>query len=875
MSSSLNISEIEAQKENIEALPGGRSVSSLTYSLKQHGTHRKDLLNQQRQEFEDEVADLDDLDDPLEVYVRYIRWCHDSYPQGNNAESRLLEILEKCTTDFRDFNQYKNDSRYLKIWLEYAKYSDSPTEIFIYLAKKEIGRELSLYYEEFAKVLELRQKFSDAQDVYHIGLQNNARPVSRLIRSSKQFELRKSSQTTDRSDSEVKRVLTLKRGSNPSPEESMPATFKKSKISVFTDDSNLRMADKLFDGKAPSKDILDIQLRKKENVFTPRPWSGEILEQIRPSSSSSSSNKIPVYRDIGVPVEEATQYEVHLTSPNEISTIVKRPGKKPEQVHANLDLIYPEHGEEVSLVELLMLSRTKNMELSSQVHEETLPTQGDSQSASYQENARFTDTFTIPLKDDDTTTFQPRNILQSPTVTLYSKAANNEVMSMFNDVSKMPHESDFEDDKSEGGNSTNYDEFVTETLHKAPAKLPTVQDQIVSSSHIDSFGGTNRNQPQVVDPLSEKLREKLLSGISPPLETYPGYNNTKTHFIEAIRKFRSITDKDTKIVAKGSSGSIVNFCGDEIFSLKCELGQGGYGYVYLIENEVGMLKALKAETISSNWEFYILNQLHRRLKHDPLVDSRLVNPESLYMYKDESFLILNYLNQGTLLDLVNYYKGEGDTVEEILCIFFTIELLRVVEQLHRVGVIHGDLKADNCMIDLKNTFSMSEHYDNKAHEANEWQSPRLVLIDFGRAIDLTLFPEGTEFSSDFRTDEQDCPQMREHKTWSYEADYYGIAATIHTLLFGDYIRVNKLPNGKYKLQNSLRRYWQLPLWQPLFEILLNPYYNVDEKIPLIDELKYQRVRFEEFLKQNSAKLGLKRVINNIERDVYKIIPKRR
>lgn len=922
-----DIAVIESQKENIQPLPGGRSVNRLVKSFSNGSTFKqRDELNKQRQSFEARLSEIDELDDPLDVFIDYIRWCHDKFPQGNNSESRLLEILEKCTSTFKDWSQYKNDPRYLKIWLEYGNYSDSPIEIFIYLAKKEIGKELALYYEEFAKLLELSQKYNDAKEVYEIGIAGSAKPLNRLIKSKDQFEKRKELYQVDNSDSNIKRVLTLKRGSLPTsnagPEPLADPTNKRARFDVYNEDKALGMPKNLFNNKTTNKDIGSIQLRKKENIINAKPWDGELLFQQRPAlkDSSDSSSKIPVYRDIEIPPEDVTQQNLHISEDDKVTSIITRPGKKPECVNLNMELLYPKSQEERSLLEVLIFSRRmkelkdkddsdnsfietkEDYEVSSPAPKSLNNTTCNDENDDDKQYTRNNDTYTIPLKDEDTTLSPSRVTPRSPTITFYSRMANGEIIDMFNSASTVNDndndDDDDHDEKSDGGNSTNYDGFVTETiynnendmkesdinLHKdydeenfhesnkarEPIEPPvtTSTQQLQPSTGLTQTDSLDNTKPFLVDPLLESLREQLLSTIHPSIETYPGYNNTRTQFIEAIKKFRSLTDKDTKLVAKGSRGSIVNFCGDQIYSLKYELGQGGYGYVYLIENELGHLKALKAETKSSSWEFYILTQIHNRLKDDGLIRSRIIKPESLFLYKDECFLILNYLNQGTILDVVNYFHNKNQPVDEVLCIFITIELLKIIEKLHAVGIIHGDLKADNCMINFKHTKELLNNRPSSMDDSM-WENERVVLIDFGRSIDLTLLPEGTEFKTSFKTDQQDCPQMNNNQSWSYEADYYGIAAIIHTLLFGEYIQINQLPNGKYKICKSLKRYWQTQLWTPLFDVMLNPYFNQVDKYPLVDELKYQRYKLQTWLQEHDYKLM--QILADIEYDFRKFI----
>ena len=66
--------------------------------------------------------------------------------------------------------------------------------------------------------------------------------------------------------------------------------------------------------------------------------------------------------------------------------------------------------------------------------------------------------------------------------------------------------------------------------------------------------------------------------------------------------------------------------------------------------------------------------------------------------------------------------------------------------------------------------------------------------------------------------------MREMRPWTYQADYYGLASIAHCLLFGKYMDTTCYVNDDglktYKIQQSLRRYWQTDLWTRFFHLML-------------------------------------------------------
>lgn len=51
-----------------------------------------------------------------------------------------------------------------------------------------------------------------------------------------------------------------------------------------------------------------------------------------------------------------------------------------------------------------------------------------------------------------------------------------------------------------------------------------------------------------------------------------------------------------------------------------------------------------------------------------------------------------------LQDAINSNVVIGGCMAEVLCIYYTIELLSMLEALHGSGIIHGDFKPDNLLI---------------------------------------------------------------------------------------------------------------------------------------------------------------------------------
>lgn len=927
-SNSADILLLEQQKENIQPLPQGRSASKLSTAFRETAAttlHKHNMqLQKEREKFESDLKMADELDDPLQLYVDYIDWTHNNYPQGANVDSGLVLLLERCTSSLRDIPSYKNDARYLKIWLEYTNYSDSPRDIFVYLAKKEIGNQLALYYESFATYLELNNKLTDAEQIYQLGIQSNARPLPRLQRSYNSFRSRLAAgfhRVPENTPQVVRDVLAIKSGRelassdssgnrHPQYSEDQGPSKKKQKLDIFKDsneDQNQSVLYSIFGSVSADEDLKlgSTKTRTKENVITAKKWAGETLKQKIPLSrpGSDGSGKIQVFRDIEdppsikhqpSPVIDEVKIDtlIHVDNRELAYTKVEVTGKKTEMVMVNMELVYQDD-EEYTFDEILALSRRKyNMSKRMRCRPDDLATLETVTQAEQQPDDKCNQTLIIRMKGvDDTTLLKVDQTIREPTMTMYSKMADNEVAFMYRGGTA---DSDDDGDLPIPQEETNYEGFVTETITVSanqpqiqqsvnqkiltPKVTPPTEDEAsCASSPFIEQPPESSESTHLINPFDDRLKEQLLNMLPIPLSAFSGYyDRSSLPPVKRMRKFREITASRTKKINRGSQQAIIDYCGDEIYCVIHELGQGGYGFVYLIENgSNGTLRALKIESPSSKWEFYILRSIHRRLLDQPNLLSLFIHAESLFYFQDESFLILDYHSQSTLLDVVNYYNSqEHQHIPEILCIYLTVELLRSIETLHQISIIHADLKADNCMVRFE-PVEESEWPDEYNPNNAAWSKKSITLIDFGRGIDLSLFPQHTRFTSgNMKVDEQDCVEMNEGTPWSYEADYYGLAGIVHSLLFGSYIRIIK-HDGRVRLKSSFKRYWQIDLWDGLFNVLLNPYDHETKTFePRIDHLRNQRELFQAWLQKNSRKQDLKRIILGLENGLNSINKKR-
>ena len=439
---------------------------------------------------------------------------------------------------------------------------------------------------------------------------------------------------------------------------------------------------------------------------------------------------------------------------------------------------------------------------------------------------------------------------------------------------------------------------------------------------------THSKGPIIVDlqcnPVDPSIRKQILTSIHPPLSSNVGFFDNSSQRCCKYSQIQNFTKKLAAAKIKLSPRKnqnertmtqavqpLLEFNGSSrIYAIKRELGKGAFAPVYLVEsldrgntdeddnlaqrnghqhkNQRQALEAIKTEEPPSAWEFHILRLLRHRLGHMSRAMQSIILAHECHVFADECYLVLEYRSQGTLLDLVNGVKEEnrkaGKTsadvgLDEVLAMFLSVELLRTLEACHGVGVLHGDLKADNCLCRfdaIPGGGELTEAY--RRDGSFGWEAKGMTLIDLGRGIDFRAFRPEVKFVADWASSAQDCAEIREARPWTWQIDYFGMAGVIHSLLFGRYIETVQVggmglgEKKEWKLKENFKRYWASGVWGEVFALLLNPPLVVGGMgasgdgmaSSCVREMRRLREVMEDWLEEEGERKGLRGAVRRAE-----------
>ena len=815
--------------------------------------------------FENRVSDVD-CDDPLENWAAYVRWSAENVRKGLPS-SHLLNVLERCTSSLSDDDRYRNDPRLLKIWNTLAEATRDPLSVYSRMQSLQIGQKAALFYESWAVCLLNLGRLAEAKDVISKGLEHHAQPVTRL---KKKFD-------------EIAAKLSAM-------EFSMPPTNVKAQLQVFEDvkpimsvasATKMPETNRANPSQKPAVEerrgyaFNQVYIRDEEFSFEENRGKAWYFRQaeLRSSSLKSSSSGYTLGRDAQATIL-STDTKPAVSSPHVQQLNSSSRHSDPDDDTKSLTVSSPTIHTKAAMSDILeMFNRPLPFE---QANVSTLkqvavaPVSQHAKDTLAPPPAKLQKPhFTVFADDDDDGKSlgsreplrlpEPEQENRAPTVAPETPKPVNPPKAKF---------VVFEDPEDSAVPAEDIDE--QQLLLQEPE---VCQVHVKHSSEVGTPGRgilkRQESQPSpavsiVACPLDGVLVQSFLMEHNVVLGNFAGYFEFKGIFLKAKEKMERLAQKE---VASGTG----NFrLGKRTFCVLRRLSEGSSASVFVVADvspadvpcdRSSAFFALKVQRPPCPWEFYIGRQLSHRLP--TAIAKRSTSSffgcvDSVYIFEDESCLLTQYGDQGTLNDVIYAFRGQKAEMNESLVIFYVVEMLRTIEVLHQAaGIIHGDLKPSNFLVraeDAEAVIDWQPNYDPTGQHG--WAARGLTLIDFASSFDCRVFPLGTKLSmtpGSSRLADVLTKQMG-LSSWTYEIDYLGIAATAYAMLHPQHdfevVPHSDCRSGRpiFSPKLSVKPSFQSGLWQMLFDVLLNP-----PQLPLGENLQQVRGKFEQALMASSTK----------------------
>nr|CAB3459230.1 unnamed protein product [Digitaria exilis] len=108
--------------------------------------------------------------DPLRPWLRGMRKMERALPPATLHE-KLPRFLQKCAQEFKDDTRYRDDPRYLRVWIQLMDYVADAKPLLKKMERNGIGLKRASFYMAYALYYEKHKRFSDAEKMYRLGIQ--------------------------------------------------------------------------------------------------------------------------------------------------------------------------------------------------------------------------------------------------------------------------------------------------------------------------------------------------------------------------------------------------------------------------------------------------------------------------------------------------------------------------------------------------------------------------------------------------------------------------------------------------------------------------------------------------------------------------------
>ncbi|TVU50687.1 hypothetical protein EJB05_02067 [Eragrostis curvula] len=148
--------------------------------------------------------------DPLRPWLRGVRKMEKELPPETLRE-KLPRFLQKCAEEFQDHARYRDDARYVRVWIQMMDYVKDAKPLLKKMEQRGIGHKRASFYMAYALYYEKNRRFEPAEKMYRLGIQNLAEPIGELHKAHEQFVHR---MELHKRRKEQKEKMSSKTGSN-------------------------------------------------------------------------------------------------------------------------------------------------------------------------------------------------------------------------------------------------------------------------------------------------------------------------------------------------------------------------------------------------------------------------------------------------------------------------------------------------------------------------------------------------------------------------------------------------------------------------------------------------------------------------------------
>lgn len=357
---------------------------------------------------------------------------------------------------------------------------------------------------------------------------------------------------------------------------------------------------------------------------------------------------------------------------------------------------------------------------------------------------------------------------------------------------------------------------------------------IMEASHEDTRSSASSTSPTQISTIKfQQIPEKLMLPQSSIDETAIDVENA-SDYSEGAESHRQLLQPLSELLSKSSNFVLesqpmpwldvekeVNL-GNDTYCITREYLNGEDDKIFFVVPanfaHVSTSSLIKVHCEPVPWDFYILLQLQTRLGAE--FDQNFSENCTCFLYHNGCVTLHKQINCITVQDMIQHCK----VIPQEVVMLIVDNLLEVVEKLHRVKIIHGNLHPGTLFLGdrICNPFAMAE--GNRA----------LKLVDFSHSLDLQLQPAVKSLKRFPVAQTQYGQQILDEKSLPYQVDLLGIADTVHLILFGEHLQVHQ-EECYWKINRDLSQSLENDLWSRFFERILNA--NGEPTLPLLRELK--------------------------------------